>query len=75
VIKGQASDDRETFEFTIESFVSGGFRLDIRYRGDGRSNITGAGIWPTVEKAKQIAEQTAQRLLHGATVKWQADTD
>ena len=75
MIKGQASDDRETFEFTIEPFVSGGFRLDIRYSGDGRGNITGAGIWPTVEKAKQIAEETAQRLLHGATVTWQADTN
>ena len=75
MIKGQASDDHETFEFTIEPFVSGGFRLDIRYSGDGRSNITGAGIWPTVEKAKQIAEETAQRLLHGATVTWQGDTN
>ena len=75
MIKGQASDDREIFEFTIEPFVSGGFGLDIRYTGDGRGNITGAGICPTVEKAKQIAEETAQRLLHGATVTWQADTN
>jgi hypothetical protein len=75
VIKGQASDDRETFEFTIEPFVSGGFRLNIRYSGDGSSNITGAGVWPTVEKAKQVAEETAQRLLRGAAVTWQANTN
>ena len=40
MIKGHASDDRETFEFTIEPFVNGGFRLDIRFSGDGRHNIT-----------------------------------
>ena len=75
VITGQASDDRERFEFTIEPFVSGGFVLGIRYSGDRISNITGAGVWPTVEKAKQIAEKTARRLLHGATVAWQAHTN
>ena len=75
VVTGQASDNRETFEFTIEPYVSGGFMLSIRDRGDGSSNITGAGVWPTVEKAKQIAEETAQRLLHGATVTWQANTN
>jgi hypothetical protein len=74
VVKGGASDDRETFEFTIEPFTSGGFMLSIRFSGDGRSNITGAGVWPNVEKAKQIAEETAQRLLHGATVTWQTNT-
>ena len=67
---GTACDDRETFEFTIEPFVSGGFLLTIRYRGDGRSNVTGAGVWPTVEKAKEIAAQSADRLLHGAKIAW-----
>jgi hypothetical protein len=68
---GRASDDRELFEFTIEPFVSGGFMLSIRYSGDCHHNITGAGVWPTVDKAKQIAEATAKRLLHGAAVTWE----
>jgi hypothetical protein len=70
ILIGEANDNRERFEFTIEPFVSGGFLLTIRFSGDGRSNITGAGIWPTIEKAKQIGEETASRLLHGATIKW-----
>ncbi|HEX7286197.1 MAG TPA: hypothetical protein VF532_08450 [Candidatus Angelobacter sp.] len=71
-VKGTAQDDRETFEFTIEPFVSGGFLFYIRFRGDGRSNVTGAGVWPNIEKAKEIAEQAATRLLHGAKVDWQS---
>jgi hypothetical protein len=70
VITGQAKDDKELFEFVIAPFVSGGFMLSIRYSGDGRHNITGAGVWPTVDKAKQIAQDTATKLLHGATVSW-----
>jgi hypothetical protein len=71
IVTGKAQDDRETFVFTVEPFVSGGFLLSIRYAGDGESNVTGAGVWPSVEKAKQIAEETAGRLLHGAVVNWQ----
>jgi hypothetical protein len=70
IVRGRASDDREVFHFTIEDFVTGGFSLVIEFSGDGRSNSTGSGIWPSVEKAKQIAEETASRLLHGASVKW-----
>jgi hypothetical protein len=70
-ITGKANDDREVFEFTVEPFVSGGFLLSIQSSGDGRSNVTGAGVWPTVEKAKAIAEESAARLLHGAHVEWQ----
>jgi len=70
VIKGEAKDDRELFEFTIEPFVTTGFMLTIRYSGDCHHNVTGAGVWPTIEKAKQIAQDTATRLLHGAIVSW-----
>jgi hypothetical protein len=59
------------FEFTIEPFVGGGFLLDIRYSGDCHHNITGAGIWPALQKAQSVAEETARRLLHGATVNWE----
>lgn len=43
IVRGKAADDSELFEFTIEPFVSGGFRLDIRYSGDCHHNTTGAG--------------------------------
>ena len=71
IVRGKARDQAELFEFSIEPFVKGGFRLDIRYSGDCHHNITGAGIWPTVQKAQEIAEETARRLLHGATVNWE----
>jgi hypothetical protein len=74
MITGQAKDDKELFEFTIEPFVTTGFLLSIRYSGDCHHNITGAGVWPTVEKAKQIAQETAARLLHGAIVSWNEDS-
>jgi hypothetical protein len=45
--------------------------LSTRFSGDDRQNITGAGVWPTVEKAKEIAQTTATKLLHGATIAWQ----
>ena len=47
------------------------FRLDIRCSGGCHHNITGAGILPTVEKTQQVAEDTARRHLHGASVNWE----
>ncbi len=69
-MKGTANDSIELFEFSIEPFVSGGFLLSIRYSGDGSHNLTGVGVWPNVEKAKQIAQETATKLLHGAMITW-----
>jgi len=63
---GIATGNGETFEFTISPLPTGGFRLDNRYSGTCHENITGAGLWPTVEKARQIAETTAHRLLGGS---------
>ena len=71
MIVGEARNDHERFEFTIEPFVTTGYLLTIRYSGDGDHNITGAGVWPPIEKAKQIAQGTAFKLLHGANVSWQ----
>jgi hypothetical protein len=70
VITGEAKDERELFQFTIEPFVTKGFMLSIRFSGDGRQNVTGAGVWPTIEKAKQIAQETAVKLLNGAMITW-----
>jgi hypothetical protein len=38
--------------------------LSIRYSGDKAHNVTGAGVWPSIEKAKEVTEKSA-RLLHG----------
>jgi hypothetical protein len=70
ILRGYAVDADETFAFTIEPFVTGGFTPYISFSGDGRKNTTGAGIWPTIEKAKEIAQATATRLLHGAIIAW-----
>ena len=70
MIKGEAKDERELFEFTIEPFVTGGFLLKIRFSGDVREGITGAGVWPSIEKAKQIAQETTTKLLNGAVIIW-----
>ena len=69
---GIATGNGETFTFTIRP-VPTGFRLDNRYRGGCHENTTGAGIWPTVEKAREIAAVTAHRLLSGAVVTWDAE--
>jgi hypothetical protein len=72
LLRGKAISATETFEFSIERFVSGGFVLGIRYFGDCHHNVKGAGVWPTIDKAKEIAEQTAHRLLQGAAVTWES---
>lgn len=72
--RGEASDFREKLEFTIEPFVTGGFLLSVRYGGDGGSNVTGAGVWPTIEKVKEIAEKSSSRLLGVALVNWQGNS-
>ncbi len=72
MITGHARDEKELFEFSIEQFVvkKEGFLLMIKFSGDERNGSTGAGVWPTVEKAKQVAQETAAKLLHGAVVVW-----
>jgi hypothetical protein len=69
-ITGKAQDKRETFIFTVEPYVAGGYLPSIRYSGDRTKNVTGAGVWSSIEKAKQIAEETARKLLHGAEAIW-----
>jgi len=36
----------------------------MRHTGFGQPKETSAGIWPTVDKAKEIADQTVKRLLN-----------
>ncbi len=62
--------NRGAVEFTIEPFMAGGFLLSIRFARDGRGIVTDAGVWPSIEKAKAVAEERAGELSHGANVDW-----
>ena len=52
-------------EYLISRSETGarGIGLMIRDTGAGDKGFNGAGIWPTVDKAKQIADQAVKRLL------------
>ncbi len=69
---GIATGKGETFTFSIKPLPTG-FRLDNCYSGGCHVNTIGAGIWPTVGKAREIAEATARHLLSGAVVTWDAE--
>jgi hypothetical protein len=75
ILRGQAADSKETLAFSIERFISGGFLLGIQYSGDCHEGLTGAGVWPSIEKAKDIAQRTATHLLHGALVVWEESAE
>jgi len=70
ILKGTARDQKETFDFEISPSGESSFALFISFHGNCCRNVTGAGVWPSLEKAKQIAEQTANELLHGAVITW-----
>jgi hypothetical protein len=52
----------EAFDFKIGEWCDG-IGLIMRHSGYGDPRETGTGIWPNIEKARQIAEETARRLL------------
>jgi len=52
-IIGEAKDEKELFEFKITPYVTPGLLLTITYSGDCCQNVTGAGVWPTIEKASR----------------------
>lgn len=62
LITGHAEWGCEAFDFQIGEWCDG-IGLMIRHTGYGGPRETGAGIWPTIEKAKDIADQTVKRLL------------
>jgi hypothetical protein len=59
---GRATQGDETLDFKIGKWCDG-IGLMIRRTGQGASMETGAGIWPSIEKAKQIANETVLRLF------------
>jgi hypothetical protein len=62
MLTGHAEWQGERFDFKIGEWA-GGIGLMMRRTGHGSTKETGAGIWPTVEKAQAIADQTVKRLL------------
>lgn len=74
ILTGEAHGEEETFVFAIKQFVTGGFLLEISYSGDSDRGITGGGIWPSVDKAKEIAQQTAVKMLKGTPISWDKGT-
>lgn len=69
-LDGIALNDSGQFRFRIESTGDSGFQLSIQFCEEDRYS-TAAGVWPSIEKAKSVAEITARKLLCGATVNWQ----
>ena len=62
LLTGHAEWQGERFDFKIGEWAEG-IGLMMRRTGHGRTKETGAGIWPSVEKAQAIADQTVKRLL------------
>jgi hypothetical protein len=67
---GHASWGTEAFEFKIGEWCDG-IGLMMRHTGYGSPRESGAGIWPDIDKAKQVAEETVKRLLNpGCSITW-----
>ena len=70
LLTGHVSRGSEAFEFKIGEWCDG-IGLMMRHTGYGDPRETGAGIWPSIDKAKQIAEETAKKLLDSdCTITW-----
>jgi hypothetical protein len=62
LMTGHAEAPSGAFDFRLGNWCDG-IGLMVRDTGAGDKGFNGAGIWPTVEKAQQIAAQTVKRLL------------
>jgi hypothetical protein len=62
ILIGHAARNGEALDFKIGPWANGIGRM-IRRTGGGTLMETGAGIWPTVEKAQAIATETTARIL------------
>jgi hypothetical protein len=70
LLTGRAKWKSEAFDFKIGERI-GGIGLMMRHTGSDEPKETGAGIWPTIDKAKEIADQTVKRLLDpGCHIVW-----
>jgi hypothetical protein len=72
ILTGHTEREGESLDFKIGDW-SGGVGLMIRRTGKGSSVETGAGIWPSIEKAQSIADETAKRLLSpDSIIEWKS---
>lgn len=70
ILTGHAEWNNERLDFEIGPWA-GGIGLMIRRTGGVVGTITGGGIWPSIQKAQGIAEETARRLLNSqCRVEW-----
>ncbi len=70
LMTGHAETPSGAFDFKVGNW-SDGIGLMVRDTGAGDKGFNGAGIWPTIEKAKHIADQTVKRLLDpDCTIVW-----
>ena len=67
---GEVHEGEERFDFAVKYFVIGRFLLEISLSGDKGRGMNGAGAWPSIEKAKEITQQTATKLLLNAIISW-----
>ena len=75
LMTGRAEWGAEALEFKIGDWCDG-IGLMIRHTGHGEPRETGAGIWPSIEKAKQIADQTVKRLLNSeCSIVWRENSN
>jgi hypothetical protein len=59
---GRAELGSESFDFQMGPWANG-IGLMMRQAGYGKPVETGAGIWPSIAKAQEIAEKTVKQLL------------
>ena len=69
---GRVADAAAPINFIIEPYIDGGFVLNIGFAKDGTDETARIGRWPAQEKAQEMAERIASRLLNGAPVVWHA---
>jgi hypothetical protein len=60
LMTGHAETPSGAFDFKVGNWA-GGIGLKVRHASAGDKAFNGAGIWPTIGKAKQIADQTVTR--------------
>ena len=62
LMTGQAAEKSNVFDFELGPWCDG-IGLSVRDTGAGDRAFNGAGIWPTIEKAKSIADEIVRRAI------------
>ena len=72
---GHAEFGAEAFDFKLGDWCDG-IGIIVRHTGYGEPRETGAGIWPTLDKAKEIADQMVKRLLsRECSITWKEESE